>query len=1409
MNPKIWQSRMENYIQVVMKDAAPEIKLLFFTSRLGEEAYLWYDSLPAETKVDYPKLMECFQGYYCPDQSGDQSRYKLTKLRQTATVTDYNMEFGMVIQNLPKMDEGDKVFHYLQGLKPTLSSVVRMTTPKDLTQAMGNAIKAELSSNLGPVVSSPSPTFTPAPMDVDAITSFSGRCYNCSGFGHRAEDCPSPPQNNRNNRNNRDNRDNRDDYRGNNRNNSNYRGNNRNNNNRNNNNNYRSNNRNNSNLNAVEQQLSVVNNKDQSISYLGFLSNSCVRVLIDSGASHNFISKRLTGELALPLQRKPTPQKINFANGHTEQCSFTTHANLQIEGYSDHLTFQVAPIEHDVILGMEWLSSVNPEIDWKNRRLTIQQEGRQIILADNMTKEEWDMGLISATQLKSLAAKGEEIFLVHVFASDEEGGPLAVTTPEKATLEDISLSPSAKALLQEFESVFPKELPAGLPPQRSVDFTIETEPNHQPPFRPIIRLPAPDQDECNSQVKGLLEKGFIRPSQSPYGAPVLFAKKKDGTLRMCVDYRALNKITIKNRYPLPRIDELLDRLDGATVFSKLDLMSGYHQIRIEEESIPKTAFRTRYGHYEYTVLPFGLSNAPATFMTLMNDIFKDVLDKFVLVYLDDILIFSKNEKEHEEHLRYVLQKLKEHRLFAKMTKCEFFKSSVQFLGHVASKDGVSVDPTKVKAIQEWPVPRNQSELRSFLGLATFYQKYAKRFSHTAAPLTELLKKESDFIWTPQHQLAFDQLKRTLTTTPILMVPNPRKPFTLETDASDFAVGAVLSQRDEQGNLRPIAFHSRKLNPAEINYDTREKELLAILDTLKKYRHLLIGPKVTVFTDHESLKYLSTQPNLTRRQARWSETMAEYDLDIIYRPGEANGVADSLSRRADFKVNALEVAQIPEEIKEQIRGALSDDKDFGPVFQSLSSSSPGRSTNQRYKIIDGLLFFSIDDKDRLCIPDLPDLKKTIMHDHHDSVISGHLGVDKTYELIHRFYYWPSMLTTIKKYVISCQTCQRVKPEQRKPAGPLQPLPIPQDRWEEISMDFITDLPVTPNGNDTIITVVDRLTKMAHFIPAKSPLPAKEVAKLFFSNVFRLHGMPKGIVSDRDPRFTGNFWKALFELLGVKLRMSTARHPQTDGQTERTNRTVEQMIRSYINYQQNNWDELLPAVEFAYNNAKQSSTQTSPFFLNYGRDPLLPASLFQPQETNVPAVAEFLETQTTILNAAKDQLHRAQESQAKFADQRRREEEFKVGDLVLLSTANLNLDAHKQRPSAKLLSRFTGPFKIIRKISKTAYELDLPPTLRVHPVFYVSLLRRYLQDDFEREPPPPEPIIVDDHEEGEVEEILDHRIETRGRKRKDGSSGGHHYYLVKWKGYHTDDSTWEPESHLANAQEALEDFKRRRM
>lgn len=804
-------------------------------------------------------------------------------------------------------------------------------------------------------------------------------------------------------------------------------------------------------------------------------------------------------------------------------------------------------LTHELILGQDWLREVNPQINWKS--------GEQITRPNLPAISA--LQAFSSLEVATHIDDDDQLIIVRLNAVN--------TTPTDESRE-------IRALLTEYEDVFPTQLPAGLPPARSRDHAIDLVPGTTPPHRPPYRLSHGELEELKHQIDHLLSQGFIRPSSSPFGAPILFVKKKDKTLRMCVDYRALNALTIKNKYPLPRIDDLLDTVQGGKFFSTIDLLSDYSQVRVKPEDTQKTAFQTRLGSFEYLVMPFGLTNAPATFMHLMNNVFHDSIGKFVIVYLDDILIYSRTFEEHLNHIRHVLQRLREHKLYAGAKKCHFARTSVNFLGFVVSQQGISPVAPKVDAINMWPIPTNATHVKSFLGLVNYYRVFIANCADIAGPLTNLTSSTTTFKWSEECQKAFQDLKEAITAAPCRKTADPLSPFFIRTDASDFAIGGVLEQEDEQQRRRPIAFFSAKLNQHEKNYTVREK-----------------GVTFTVETDHKTLETFITQKTFTsQRETRWYEKITAFDFKIIYRKGEKNVVADALSRRTDF-LNTIQ-ATIADSEKTALRRHTRKD----PFLSQFLITNNDKPLSPAFVGREGLVFNIANGQDRLCIPAHNMSIQRILREAHDSPSGGHLGIEKTLKAAASRFYWKRMSKSVKDYITSCDSCQKRKSEGKKRQGLLQPLPIPNDTWREVSMDFITKLPSSAaDGNDTILTIVDRLSKMAHFSAMKETDTAEEVAKIFIRDVFRLHGMPEGIVSNRDPRFTGKFWACLWKELGTKLRMSIAYHPETDGQSERTNRTIEEILRHYVNNNKTNWEHWLPTAEFAYNSAVNSSTGYSPF------------------------------------------------------------------------------------------------------------------------------------------------------------------------------------------------------------------------
>lgn len=661
------------------------------------------------------------------------------------------------------------------------------------------------------------------------------------------------------------------------------------------------------------------------------------------------------------------------------------------------------------------------------------------------------------------------------------------------------------------------------------------------------------------------------------------------------------------------------------------------------------------------------------------------------------------------------------------------------------------------------------EVRSFLGLANYFRKFIQGYAKLASPLTDLTKKTSEFIWLNACQEAFDGIKWALTHAPVLRSPKPEEPFEVVSDASLQGLGAVLLQESQ-----PVAFESRKLSPAERNYTTTEQELLGVVHALRVWRCYLEENPFTVVTDHCPNTFLQTQALLSRRQARWMEFLQRFEFIWQYRPGRTN-VADPLSRfpvgpalatltrnrkserarsdrgghpeifapatepELDGRPSPIDLA---EPLRSQILGAYASDSWLRDV--SNPSRPPLSVTSEGFYLCNS----------RIYVPANFGVRILILQELHDSKYAGHFGVSKTSKAVDKFFWWPTLRADVKQYVVNCPVCRRNKPSHQKPAGLLQPLPVPDRPWDSVSFDFITQLPVTTKGFDAICVFVDRLTKMAHFVPTSTTVSAIGFADLWVDHVYRLHGVAKEFISNRDTRFTSKFWEEATRLLGTKLCRSTAFHPQSDGQTERTNQTLEIYLRHFVSLSHDDWDRLLATAEFAYNSAWQESVKASPFMLNFGQEARTPLGLGNAQ---VPAAGTFVGRLSDGLTRAKSTLNDARQRIKSFADQKRRELELEVGDSVLLSTKYL---PSKSPGTRKFWPRFIGPFTVKERIGAIAYKLDLPSSLKIHPVFHVSLLSPYQADG--RVQPPPPPLEIDGDLEYEVENVLDHRDRKVGNR-----------------------------------------------
>nr|GEY63394.1 putative reverse transcriptase domain-containing protein [Tanacetum cinerariifolium] len=686
-------------------------------------------------------------------------------------------------------------------------------------------------------------------------------------------------------------------------------------------------------------------------------------------------------------------------------------------------------------------------------------------------------------------------------------------------------------------------------------------------------------------------------------------------------------------------------LPGSSVYSKINLRSGYHQLRVREEDIPKTAFRTRYGHYEFQVMPFGLTNASAVFMDLMNRVCKLYLDKFVIVFIDDILIYSKSKKELEGHLRQISNLLKKEELYAKFSKCEFWISRVEFLGHVINYRAL---------------------------------------------------------------------------------PEGSEDFVVYCDASIQGLGAMLMQRE-----KVIAYASRQLKIHEKNYTTHDLELGSVVFALKIWRHYLYGTKCTVFTDNKSLQHILDQKELNMRQRRWLELLSDYDYEIHYHSEKANVVADALSRkeRVPLRVRAL-VMTIGLDLPKQILKAQTEarkpenikNEDVGGMLIENAKNPKAIRTEKLEPNADGTLCLN----SRSWLPCYGDLRTVIIHESHKSKYSIQPGSKKMYQDIKKLCWCPNMKANIATYVSKYLTCAKVKAEHQRPSGLLVQPKIPEWKWDNITMDFVTKLPKSSQGYDTIWVIVDRLIKSAIFMPMRKIDPLDKLARMYLKEVVTKHGIPVLIICDRDPRFSLNFWKLLQKALGTSLDMSTAYHPETDGQSEKTIQTLEDMLRACVINFGNGWVKHLPLVKFSYNNSYHASIKATPFEALYGRkcrSPVCWAEVGQVQLIGLELVQETTERIIQI----KQRIQTAHDRQKSYTDLKRKPMEFQVGDKVMLKVSPWK-GVVRFSKRGKLNPRYVRPFKVLKKVGAVTYKLELPQELsRVHNTFHVSNLKKCYFDD----------------------------------------------------------------------------------
>lgn len=1176
------------------------------------------------------------------------------------------------------------------------------------------------------------------------------------------------------------------------------------------------------------------------------------RALLDTGSLSDFMSTTLADQLKLELTTLDKPINLQLAvSGSRSRVKVQTCPEFEYQDIKEKRTFDVINLEsYDLILGTPFLFQHKMQLGFNPSQVTVRSN---------------ECLPISGTQVLTLESRATEIAKSKIDSMRDE-------------------------LIEYAKPICKEAIETPLPPLRAINHTIPLiDENKVYAWRP---------SKCPEQMKPLWRakrEDYVRTGRWEFrtghnAMPMLMLKKpsKDGILRIrsAIDTRERNANTKKMASPLPDIEDILRNVASHPCRSLLDGKDAYEQIRVEPTDVHKTLFTTPEGTMVSHVMQMGDCNASATYQSVMNYVFADYIGTFMDVYQDDTVIYSDTPEEHVVHVKKVIDRLREHKFYLSEHKLQFFKPELKLLGHVIDSQGIRMDPDKVDTITNWKTPTNKGLLASFIGSVGYLAPGCmgvripmQALSKVAAPLTP-------WKWTDTEARAFDEVKQIVnqwrnTRRKTINYSPGAQPINLCCDASLTGGSGVLSQGTDYKTAEIVAFWSGKFGSAQQNYPVHELELLAIVESLKRFSHLLQGVKFRIYTDHKGLEWITTQKKLSPRQARWLEVLADFDFEIIHVPGEMNQLADSLSRiysdepkgvvRAASEYVTAEEEHTPSELilnlvsaplytgesiflgvttraaakgippmqrlpprtkrskkgsskaiptdsdpLERLEGenryeklvrvlktvnaqpktvsevgntaqpTQTEEREMEPekldeisnhesirepensaedvLFENpvtltevitagdptidIHRSIAGRYSEdpfftlilqkpkdyKNFELSNDLVFLKDNDRRILCIPDIKmngRRIREILISHAHSILA-HLGPRKTSTYLRENVWWKGLNGDVEAFCDTCQTCSTSKPTNHRPYGLLSTLEIPTRPWETMGIDFVGPLPESKNLNgtfDMIMVAICHLTSMVHLAPIQQTYRAKDIAEVVFDRIYKHHGMPSHIVSDRDSLFTSTFWQKLNELTNTELRISSSYHPQTDGATERANRTMTQMLRQCVSPDQKDWVKKLPAIEFAMNSASSSTTGYPPFVLNYGR---MPKSMIWGQDTEYPGVKKFAQQMKDAILTAHDAILTARVKQTRLANSRRKEAPFVQGDLVYLSTANLSLPKGRAR---KLSPKFIGPFKILQDYRNNTFKLDLPAELKqrgVHPAFHANLLRIHVPNDDRRFP-----------------------------------------------------------------------------
>jgi transposase InsO family protein len=902
-----------------------------------------------------------------------------------------------------------------------------------------------------------------------------------------------------------------------------------------------------------------------------------------------------------------------------------------------------------------------------------------------------------------------------------------------------------RSLLREFSDIFCTD-PTKLKPASVLPHDIDVQGN-KPVNNPLRRASPAQREIVRDKIEKLLSAGLISESRSPWASAVVLVKKKDGSSRFCVDYRNLNSLTKKDKYPLPRIDDTLDVLGKSNFFTALDLKSGYHQIPVCESDREKTAFITHQGLFQWNVMPFGLCNAPATFQRCMDLLLAGVKWSSCMVYLDDIICFSRSFRQHLMDLREIFVRVRNAGLKFNLPKCTFAGRELLYLGHMVTRAGIKPDPALISKMQGFPRPTSKSEVRSFLGLTGYYRRFIKDFSHLTAPLSDLTKEAVCFLWTEEHEGIFVKLIKALSTQPVLAYPDFSRPFRLQTDASDIALGAVLAQDDSEGVEHPVAFISRKLREPELKYDTREKEALCIVWACEVFRPYLIGRHFDVQTDHRNLKWLMNYQK-PGRLSHWALKLQDFDFTIKYRPGKANANADALSRVEiddhccveidDHMCNveccdqvcrmeccSVKLVSLPDDVE------LVEMQERDPLLGRLVKflRGVGERTPEVAELLSGVGCYSISDSNglllysrkgeepRVVVPVA--LRQEIFRVFHDIPISAHLGRNKTLNKIKERFYWRGMDEDVATFVRGCLVCRLKKGAVPRHQGKLKLFSATRP-FEMVCFDLLGPFPRTVDGNVYVGVFVDRFTRWVE-LTGMPDARAHTAARAFVDVVVCRHGCPRALLTDRGSNFTSQLFREVCRLLRVNKIFTTAYHPETDGPPERLNRFIVSALYSLVADDQTDWDEFLPAIAFAYRSCVIEGLGFSPFEMTYGRKPALPTDVLygSPPKVRIHQAKYKLDLFENMRRVHQEAVRNQSISDARkkeYFDASHSDVRFEVGDLALLYTPA----AQTPGLSRKLLPKFSGPHVVIECHSELVYSVREIKTRKVRKVSIKRLL-----------------------------------------------------------------------------------------